>query len=198
MDVNKALAAFKAKGWETAYFETKEEAADFIAASISGKSVGIGGCQTAEQLGLFERLSENNQVIWHWKQPADEARKAAMSADVYICSANGMSETGEIVNIDGAGNRVASTLFGHEELYIVAGVNKLMPDLDGAIWRARNVAAPKRAKSMNKNTPCTVKLDKCYDCCSPDRICRGMSILMQPMMGMKKSVIVLINEELGM
>ena len=80
-----------------------------------------------------------------------------MKADVYLCSANAVAETGEIVNIDGRGNRVASTLFGHEKVYFVVGQNKITESYEDAVRRARNVAAPKRAAQFNTKTPCVAK-----------------------------------------
>ena len=126
-----------------------------------------------------------------------KALAKAAEADVYLTSANGLAETGEILNIDGAGNRVASTLYGHKKVYFVIGANKLAPTRDEALWRARNIAAPRNAQRLGKKTPCAVKGDKCYDCKSPDRICRGLVELWGPMMGMETEVI-LIGEDLGM
>ena len=121
-----------------------------------------------------------------------------MTTDAYVCSANAIAETGEIVNIDGMGNRLAGTMFGHKSVYIVAGVNKVCPDLDAAIYRARNVAGPLRARSMGKKTPCATGELKCWDCRSPERVCRAMTILMYKMMGMEKCELILVDEELGM
>ena len=112
------------------------------------------------------------------------------------CSVNGLAETGELINIDGSGNRVASTLYGHEKVYLVIGRNKLAPTYDEALWRARNIAAPKNAQRMGRKTPCAVKGDRCYDCKSPDRICRGLVVLWEAMMGMEMEV-VLVDEDLG-
>ena len=123
----------------------------------------------------------------------------AMTTDAYVCSANAIAETGEIVNIDGMGNRMAATTFGHKRLYIVAGKNKVCPDLESAIHRARNVAAPLRARSMGMNTPCTRSEElKCYDCSAAERVCCAMTILMHKMMGMDKCELILIDQDLGM
>ena len=127
----------------------------------------------------------------------DEARKNAMTTEVYLSSVNGLAETGEMVNIDGMGNRLAGTLFGHKRLYYVVGRNKLAGTYEEAVWRARNVAAPRRAQQMNKKTPCAVKADRCYDCKSPDRVCRGMTTIWGRMMGQKAEVI-LIDEDFGL
>ena len=120
-----------------------------------------------------------------------------MDTQVYISSVNGLAETGEIINIDGNGNRVASTLFGHETVYLVVGSNKLAPDYESALWRARNIAAPKNAQRLNRKTPCAVKGDRCYDCSSPDRICRALVVLWGKPNTVKKMEILLVDEALG-
>lgn len=188
----------EARGYAVRVFATGKEAADYLDAAIDGKSVGFGGSATLDALGLYERLGTHNQVVWHWKrEDKDAARREAMVSDVYLTSVNGLAETGELVNIDGAGNRAAATLFGHEKVYFVIGQNKLAPAYDGAVWRARNVAAPQRARQLGKKTPCAVKCDRCYDCKSPERICRGLVTLWGPMMGMEAEVL-LVEEDLGL
>ena len=195
-DIRKAAENLKKLGYAVQVFETKEQAADYLDTAIDGVTVGIGGSQTVQVMGLYDRLGTHNEVHWHWINGEGE-RKLAMNAKVYLTSANALAETGEIVNIDGAGNRVSSTLFGHEKVCFIVGRNKLAEDYDAALWRARNVAAPKRAASMGKKTPCAVKVDKCYDCKSPERICRGLTVLWAPMMGFETEII-LIDEDLGM
>ena len=195
-DLKKAAENLKELGYTVHIFETKEAAADYLDSAIDQSTVGFGGCQTAQEMGLYERLGTHNEVHWHWVGGLEE-RIHSMNTKTYITSANALAESGEIINIDGAGNRVASTLFGHETVYFVIGRNKLAEDFDKALWRARNVAAPKRAASMGRKTPCAVNADKCYNCKSPDRICRGMSVLWAPMAGCEAEVI-LIDEDLGM
>lgn len=195
-DFTKVEQALRQRGYTVHVFETGAEAADYLNGAIDGVSVGIGGSVTVQQLGLYDRLAQHNQVYWHW-QGGPEQRDKAAGADVYLTSANGLAETGEILNIDGAGNRVASTLYGHKKVYFVIGANKLAPTRDEALWRARNIAAPRNAQRLGKKTPCAVKGDKCYDCKGPDRICRGLVELWGPMMGMETEVI-LVGEDLGM
>ena len=198
MDVEKALAALKKNGFAARYFATPAEAADAICAEITGKTVGIGGSITVEQMGLFDRLSQSNEVYWHWRQPPAEAQKNAMTAEVYLLSANAVSETGELVNIDGTGNRVAASLYGHERVIFLVGVNKLTPTLEDAVRRARNVAAPLNARRLERKTPCAcTEPMRCHDCSSPERICCGMNILLHKMFRMETEV-VLIDEELGL
>lgn len=201
MDVEKLKRSFEGRGWSFKHFATGSEAADYLAGELAGDTVGIGGSGTVDAIGLYDKLTaECPDVAWHWKESdQDAARMRAMTTDSYVCSANAVAETGEIVNIDGKGNRVAATLYGHKKLYIVAGQNKVCPDLDAAIYRARNVAAPLRARSFNVDTPCVKSSElKCFDCRSPERVCCGMSILMYKMMGMEKCELVLIDEDLGM
>ena len=134
MDVQRAIAALTHKGFAVRYFETAKEAANYLAGSISGKTVGIGGSMTIEQLGFYDRLTKNNTVFWHWKTDDLATRVSAASTQVYLTSANAIAETGEIINIDGSGNRVAATLYNHERVVFVAGVNKLAPDLASALF----------------------------------------------------------------
>ena len=185
----------EAKGFGVKTFATAAEAAEYLNGAIDGTTVGMGGSMTLKDMGMFEKLSTHNEVFWHWVNGPQERVKAA-AAKVYITSANGLAETGEIINIDGAGNRVASMLYGHEKVYFVVGKNKLAPTYDEAMWRARNIAAPKNAQRLSTKTPCAVKADRCYDCKSPDRICRGLAVLWECIMGMEIEV-VLIDEELG-
>ena len=201
MDAEKLQTSLRARGWDFKHFATGEEAADYLAGELSGASVGIGGCGTADAIGLYDKLKAVcPDVAWHWKEEDQlAARMRAMTTDAYVCSANAIAETGEIVNIDGMGNRIAATTFGHKRLYIVAGKNKVCPDLESAIHRARNVAAPLRARSMGMNTPCTRSEElKCYDCSAADRVCCAMTILMHKMMGMDKCELILIDQDLGM
>ena len=183
------------RGFAVKAFATGAEAAAYLNGAIDGKSVGIGGSMTLEAMDLWERLRTHNQVYSHLH--GFPLGPEAAGAQVYVTSVNGLAETGELINIDGAGNRVAGTLFGHEKVYFIVGRNKLAPTYDQALWRARNIAAPKNAQRLKCKTPCAVKGDRCYDCKSPDRICRGLVVLWGAMMGMETEVI-LVDEDLGM
>ena len=185
------------RGYAVRVFGTGAEAAAYLDGAVDGKTVGFGGSMTLDQLGLYDALGRHNTVVWHWKQEAGPARREAMFTQVYLTSANGLAETGEIVNTAGIGNGVAATLFGHEKVYFVIGRNKLAPTYDEALWRARNIASPKNARRLGKKTPCAVKGDRCYDCKSPDRICRGLVTLWGPMTGMEAEVL-LVDEDLGL
>ncbi len=196
MDIEKAIRNFKLRGFSVQHFAAGEEAAAYLCGQIRNTTVGIGGSKTADQLGLYEKLSEQNTVFWHWRVPGPETLKKANAAAVYITGANAMTEDGEILNIDGRGNRLAGQVFGSKKLYVVAGINKLCPDFSSALERARNVAAVENCKRFAGKQPCQVD-GKCHDCRSEDRICRALLVLWAPMMDMEAEVI-LIDEELGM
>lgn len=185
----------EARGFQVRVFATGAEAAAYLDGAIDGVSVGIGGSVTVQELGLYDKLAAHNEMHWHWAGGPEE-RTAAMQTQVYITSANGLAETGEIINIDGSGNRVAATLYGHQKVYFIIGRNKLAPTYDEALWRARNIAAPKNAQRLGRQTPCAVRGDRCYDCKSPDRICRGLVVLWGPMREMETEI-VLVDEDLG-
>ena len=175
-------------------FATAAEAADYLDKEINGVSVGFGGSMTVQEMGLYPRLAAHNDTIWHWDKAGLE--QAAVT-DVYISSVNGLAETGEIINIDGTGNLVASTLYGHNNVYFVVGKNKIAPDYDKALWRARNIASPKNAQRIGVQTPCAAKGDKCYDCQSPQRICRGLVVLWEKPKSIETVEVILIDQELG-
>ena len=124
------------RGFQVSTFQTAAEAADYLNAAMDGVSVGFGGSITLDQMGLYEKLRTHNDVVWHWKTDDKlPARYRAMTTDMYVTSVNGLAETGELVNIDGIGNRVAGTLFGHRKVWFVVGRNKLAPTYEEALWR---------------------------------------------------------------
>jgi hypothetical protein len=199
MDFTKLTATLEELGYKVTCFDTAAQAADYLNGQIDGRTVGIGGSVTLRDMGIYDRLSTHNQVNWHWfpeGKTVDEARMAAFTSDVYLSSVNALAATGELINIDGACNRVAGTLYGHQKVYFVLGANKIAPDYDSALFRARNVAAPLNAQRLARKTPCAAKGDKCYNCKSPERICRGLTVLWEAPSGCAYEII-LINESLG-
>lgn len=184
-------------GFTVHRFSTAAEAAEYIEAQLSGKIIGVGGSMTVKEMDLYRRLSAHGEVHWHWTEEGPAAREAAIGAPIYLCSANAVSETGEIVNIDGVGNRVSATLYGHEEVWFVVGANKIAPDEAAALQRARNVASPLNNRRTGKKTPCTVSCDQCYDCQSPDRGCAALVVLWRKPVGIQRMYVVLVEEELG-
>ena len=186
------IQTLQKKGYTVSTFATAAQATDYLDTVIDGLSVGIGGSMTVEQMGLYDRLQSHNTVHWHWKG-GDVAQAA--TAEVYLSSVNGLAESGEIINIDGIGNRVASIFYGHKKVYLIVGKNKIAPDFASALDRARNIAAPLNAKRLNMATPC-VKGGRCFDCRSPQRICKELAVLWG--CPMKSDIeILLIDENLG-
>ena len=185
------------------YCDTKEDALAKVLELIpEGAKIGRGGVLSAQQIGLFDALRAGNynlldRDLCQTQEEREQMMKDALFSDVFLTGANGLSLDGQMVNIDGTGNRVSATLYGHKKLYIIIGVNKIAPDYDAALWRARNIAAPKNAQRLKRNTPCAVNADRCYNCKSPDRICNGLVVFWHKMRGIKDVEVVIINQELG-
>ena len=193
-DFKKLSGILEELGYTVRYFDTAAQAADYLDRQIDGRTVSFGGSVTLQEMGLYPRLSAHNQVVWHWE---GGSLADAMTTDVYISSVNGLAETGEIINIDGTCNRVASTLFGHQTVYLVVGRNKIAPDYESALWRARNIAAPKNAQRLKRKTPCAAKGDRCYNCQSPERICKALTVLWGKPGGVERMELILVDQELG-
>ena len=189
----------EANGFTVSVFASGEDAASYLNREIDGKTVGMGGSMTITGLGLKESLGSHNTLYSHGFTPGDpaEVQKLAADAEIYLLSANAIAEdTGVFLNIDGTGNRAASSLYGHKKVYFVAGKNKVSPDFHSALHRLRNVVAPKNAQRLGRRTPCAAKGDRCYNCNSPERICRGLVVHYRKMNSMDMEV-VLIDQELG-
>ena len=116
----------------------------------------------------------------------------ASLSESYVLSANALAETGEIINIDGRGNRVAGSIFGAnlKRVFYICGTNKLAENIEKGIWRAKNIAAPKNAQRLGRKTPCAVRADKCYNCKSPERICRATVIITNPLINVETFVLI--------
>jgi hypothetical protein len=199
--VDTTLKSLEKHGFEAHYFDTKRESADFIVKQAENcQSIGIGGTHTVRMLDVLPKLEEAGKKINdHWPlmgSPGElDCRKQQMLSDLFLTSTNAITMTGEIVNREGCGNRTNSMTFGPGKVIIVAGKNKIVPDLDAALTRIEEVAGPIRAMSLNRKTPC-VKSGYCMDCDSPERICRITSIIhRQPML--TKIIVVIIGEDLG-
>jgi len=200
MKLEKITQSLEGNRYKVSCFETSVAAAKYLVESIRGVTVGFGDSATLDSMDLANRLTANNDVIDpapHSGQTFNRVAKKTLTTQVFITSVNAAAETGELVNIDGTGNRVAGSLFGHEKVYFVFGKNKIEPTLEKAIWRARNIAAPQNAHRLGYNTPCAVKADRCYDCSSPERICNTLNIHLKKMNDVEAEVII-IDESKGM
>ena len=206
MNLEKTIRSLEEKLYTVKVFDTAVQAADYLDSVIDGKVVGFGDSRTMIDMNLYERLSAHNRV-YDPNQSVDndgflEIAAKTLTTEVFLTSVNGMAETGEMINIDGTGNRVAGSLFGHEKVYFVIGVNKIEPDEERALLRARNVAGPTNALKYDLDTPCVAHFKrtgekKCFDCKSPDRICNAIVTYKRRMSDIEDVEIILINEEMG-
>jgi L-lactate utilization protein LutB len=196
------IEALKTHGFDAHFVETAEDAKRLCLTLAEGhETFGFGGSDTSRTLGLVDALKAAGKTIYdHW-QPDPSTRddmgirRSQLTCDCFVCSANAISAGGEIVNVDGIGNRTSAMAFGPQKVILVAGMNKVVPDLHAALRRVKEVAAPMRAKSLNMKTPCA-ETGVCSDCNAPQRICRVTTILHRRPMKTAVSV-VLVNAELG-
>ena len=195
--MTKTIENLRKNGFTVTEFDTAAQAADYLAQSIRGKTVGMGGSMTLQQLDVYDRLKEHNDVAWHLLTPGDDTCLEACAAQVYITSANAISEEGFILNIDGRGNRVAGTLMKKEKVVFVVGQNKLSGPFPEALTRARNTASPQNAKRLEKKTPCAAEGKQCFDCRSPERICNALVVFWRPTFWCEDMEVVVIHEDLG-
>lgn len=201
MDIDKILKNFQRKGYKVSYFDTAKEAAEYLNQSIDEKTVGFGDSKTLFDMKLFDLLSSHNEVIdpMHPVEGKDfnQTAKETLTTDVFLTSVNGAVTTGEMVNIDGTGNRVAGSLFGHEYAYFVFSVNKITDSIENAVKRARQIAAPQNSQRCAEKVPCLFD-GKCHDCNSPNRICNDLMIYLHAPSYTPMSVeVVIIGEEMG-
>lgn len=200
--IEKVLKSLENRGFKAYYVSSGEEAVKKALTLIPvDAKIGVGGSMTIRELKLLDKLAERgHQIIRHdipglTLEKQFEIRREELTVDVFLSSTNAITLDGEIVNMDGTGNRVAALAFGPKKVIIIAGVNKIVKDLNSAIWRIENVAAPINAKRLKKNTPCTIS-GFCMDCSTPDRICNILLILKR-----KPSLtdyhVILVGEELG-
>ena len=198
MNIEKLKKNVTARGMEFFYAKTAEEAKQHVLEQVQNTTVGIGGSKTVDALGLYDELCKTNEVHWHWKDgPLPEVYRAAEQAEVYLSSVNGIAETGELVNIDGRGNRVAAlTYVVGKRVFLLASTKKVCPNLESAMERARKIAAPANVPKMPGDRPCN-STSQCFDCLSAARGCCVMQIVMFRPMNAVKYELVLIDEDLG-
>lgn len=192
----------KDHGFDALFFKTRAEAKDAILEMVAHhESFGFGGSDTTRSIGLVEALSDRGKTIHdHWIKEHNleqdlDIRKRQMQADCFFTSANAIAVTGEVVNVDGVGNRTNAMCFGPKKVVVVAGMNKVRPTLETALARVREVAGPMRAKSLDMPTPCA-KTGICNDCNVPQRICR-ITVIMHRRPALTDVSVVLIGEKLG-
>jgi len=198
----RAVEKLVAHDFEAVYAKTKEEAVRELWRHITPKKkIGVGGSLTVRGLGVLEKLEVQGYTIYdHWKPGLSrerilELRKLQMTSDLFLSSINAVTLNGELVNIDGIGNRVNAISFGPEKVILVAGYNKIVKDVQEGIERIKNVSAPLNARRLNIDVPCA-KAGKCMDCNSPNRICRAL-VIHERKPSWTDILIILVGEELG-
>lgn len=178
-----AAASLIKKGFTAEYFDTRDKLINAVdAILVPGISIGFGGSMTVRELGILDKAKERGCNILDHNVPGIDAEtrmsilRQQLTADLFISSTNALTLDGELVNVDGNGNRVAALSFGPKKILVIAGINKIVSTLDDAFARIELTASPKNNKRLNKPNPCT-KTGYCMDCDADTRICRIYSIL---------------------
>ena len=173
-----------------------------IIPKLAPKSVSWGGSITFVATGLYDLLKKNNNltVLDTYDKnlsPEEglERRRQSLLVDLFITGSNAVTEAGQLVNLDMFGNRICGITFGPKNVIVMVGRNKIVPDLDDAMFRIKNYAAPVNAMRLDKKTPCA-KTSFCSDCKSPDRICNTWTIT-EKSFPKGRVKVVLINQDLG-
>ena len=198
----KTIEKLEAHDFKALYVKNRQGAVEEVLKHVTPQTrVGAAGSVTIRELGILDQIEARGNLIYdHWKPGLSkekilEIRKSQMTSDLFLASVNAITLNGELVNIDGAGNRVNSTIFGPGKVILVAGYNKIVEDVQEAIKRVKNVAAPINAKRLNIDVPCA-KVGKCVDCNSPNRICRVV-VIHERRPSLTDMLIILVGEELG-
>ncbi len=199
-DLDNIKKQLNRRGFNAVVCNSRREASEYILNTFPVNKdmiIGMGNSLTLDALDIKETLMKKASAVYqHTFGASEDETKKALLADIYLTSANAISYDGQIVNIDGTGNRIAATCYGPEQVIYVIGKNKVAESLEDAINRARNIAAVENAKRYNRKTPCVVT-GKCEDCLSPECICGIITIHRKQPFGHKMTV-VLINEDLGL
>jgi L-lactate utilization protein LutB len=199
--------ALEANNFEVFLAEKKEDAYKIVMEKLipqlSPKTISWGGSMTLRETGLYQTLSDGTdvQVVDTFEdklsaEEKDQRRRQALHSDLFITGTNAVTESGQLVNLDMIGNRVAALTFGPRWVVVVVGRNKIVPDLEDAMFRIKNYAAPANSMRLDKKTPC-VKTSYCEECKSPDRICNTWTIT-EKSFPVSRVKVVLINEDLGL
>ncbi len=197
----------KKNNFDAVIVQSAGEAARFVMENIvpatKVQSVAFGGSMTLTATGLLDNLAGVEGITIMSPYAPDlsmekkiEIRRQGLLADLYLAGTNALTEDGALVNLDMTGNRVAAITFGPKKVVLFIGRNKIVPDLETAMWRIKDYAAPTNAMRLKYKTPC-VKTSECADCSSPDRICNTWTIT-EKSYPKGRITVILINEELGL
>ncbi|MBS7622134.1 lactate utilization protein [Candidatus Bathyarchaeota archaeon] len=200
--IERTSKALESNAFRTVYAPTKTQALQEALRLIpANATVGVGGSVTIREIGLIEELERRgNRVLETWRKITPEEdlaiRKKQLTCDVFVSSSNAVTEDGKLVNADGTGNRVAAMIFGPPKVVVVAGVNKIVPDVHAGIERIRNVAAPMNVRRVGGTTPCVVERCNLEACTPPSRHCHAITIL-EKCPTKTDTTVILVGEELG-
>lgn len=198
---NKLKENFKNRNIDVEYFNSLEDVKFYLLDVIpSDCKVGIGHSGTLQKMNITELLMQRGNVVYDKELGKDRneskaIKKEAMLSDWYISGSNAVSVDGRIINVDHSGNRVAAITFGPDKVIIVVGVNKVVDTVEEGINRVKNIASPLNAKRAGYNPPC-VKLNKCIDCSSKERVCNYLSIV-EGQTNENRMKLCIVNEECG-
>lgn len=198
----KTAEALNKRHFEAYYCSTVAEAVEKVL-ELTPKTdvVSWGGAMTVDELGIKQRMAQEGYTLLDrdTAQTPEEKQaimRQALTCGTFLMSSNAISKDGQLVNIDGNGNRVAAMCFGPRQVVVVAGMNKVLGTLDDAVARARNVAAPANAQRFGVKTPCGLT-GQCGDCTSPDCICSKL-VITRFCMPERRIKVVLVGEDLGL
>ncbi|MDF2875788.1 MAG: hypothetical protein K0R22_2471 [Sporomusa sp.] len=198
----KVVEALQKNNFTASYVNTRQEALDKLTVLIPcDATVGIGGSWTIKEVGIDTLLEERGNTVFNHNKPGlspEETlvlRRKQMTCDVFLTGTNALTLKGELVNVDGAGNRVAAMIFGPKKVIVITGVNKIVTDIDAAMDRIELFAAPINNKRLSRPNPCTVT-GECMDCQGPTRIC-NITTVMHKKPAVTDVEVIIIGEELG-
>ena len=202
-DIQTVVDAMNKKGFEAQIARDAEEARNMVLAIIGeDESVGVGGSMTLEETGIFDALVARGNTMFSSTlakrkgEDKDQARQDGMNADVYLSSTNAVTMAGDLINIDGVGNRVAGMFYGPSKVVIVSGKNKITANPMTAVTRIKTVSCPQNARRLGRSTPCALT-GKCGDCDDPaERMCNVTTRIQRPTVG-KQIYMVLIDGDFG-
>lgn len=198
----RAVEALRKHEFNAIFVQTAQEAVSYVASQLQpGMKVGFGGSMTLKALGMQQTVADAGCEVLDHNAPGltperkMEILRAQLTCDVFLSSSNAVTLEGELLNVDGNGNRVAALTFGPRKVIVVAGTNKIVRDLDEALSRIETTAAPLNNRRLDKPNPCT-RTGECMDCDTPTRICRIYHILKRKP-SLSDITVVIVGEDLG-
>ena len=200
--MKKTLEHMRAMGFEIIEVDTREQAKDYLLSDIPvGSSVGVSGSVSVRETGVLDALKQRGHTVYsHWDVKPEEVestRAKANGADVYLTSANALTKYGELILIDGAGNRVSAVAYGPERVYFVVSHSKWVDGGYGkAIARIKKIACPPNARRQDKELPCAVNNECNPEACTADSMCR-MTLSVNRAPRNRKMALVFVKENLG-